>query len=162
LSSTWKQDYYELKNPKKYIGKNSPFFRSSWEERWMYYCDHNTNVVRWASELVNIPYLYEIENKKRTYITDGYMEVLDKNGKIQKYIVEIKPEKQGPILTERGFDYSNKPKEPKRKTKKSVENYQYAMKKYVENKNKWESAIKYCNKKGYKFVLINKKDLNLL
>ena len=47
---------YVLKNPQKYVGKNSPRYRSGWEHAFMRFCDTNENVLQWASESINIPY----------------------------------------------------------------------------------------------------------
>ena len=54
-------------NPDKYLGKQLPTYRSSWEQRFMMFCDTNTSVLSWASEPVKIPYFNPVKNKQTIY-----------------------------------------------------------------------------------------------
>ena len=43
----YEQGTYNPTNKNKYKGKGKPFYRSSYERRVFYWCDHNVNVVAW-------------------------------------------------------------------------------------------------------------------
>ena len=150
----WSQGEFNLKHHKKYIGSKTPIYRSSYEERAFNYCDWNENVVRWASELIEIPYYFEFDQKNHKYVTDIYMEVKTNNGKIVKYVVEIKPKSQNV------FDENYKtPKPPKKKTTRALANYRHKIVEQERNKAKWLSAIKFCKARGYIFKIMTEEDL---
>ena len=44
------QGIYTVKNPKKYVGKGKPKYRSGWELTFMIFCDNNDKILNWASE----------------------------------------------------------------------------------------------------------------
>ena len=144
----WYQGKYKLKHPEKYIGHDTPIYRSSWEARAFSYCDNNKNVLAWGSEIVVIPYFYDIDQKMHKYYTDLYMEVKDRDGVTRKYIVEIKPK-----------DQTTTPKPPKRKTAKSMKNYRDKVLAVRKNECKWEAARQFCKKKGYQFKIITEDHL---
>ena len=77
------------------------------------------------------------------------MEILDNNNKSQKYFIEIKPysqtKKPEPILE------SSSLKEHKA--------YNRAAETYLVNLEKWKAAIKFCNERGVKFIIITEKTL---
>jgi hypothetical protein len=148
--SEYNQGTYRLIHPEKYIGKGQPFYRSSWEQKVCYYMDFNSNVIRWASEFITIPYFFSMDNKYHNYITDFYAEIRETDGVIRKYIFEIKPSDQHPDTVI---------KVPKNKTNKSMKNYAYKRIMQEKNKCKWESATEYCKKYGMKFVVLTEKDL---
>ena len=51
---------YTPENPKKYIGDPSKIvYRSSWERRFMIYCDRNPLILSWASEELAIPICHQ-------------------------------------------------------------------------------------------------------
>lgn len=150
---------YKIKNKKKYIGKQDPIYRSSWESRVCYFLDHNPNVVRWGYEIISIPYT-SIDNKIHTYILDFYAEMKTKDGKIEKYLLEVKPQKDGPIIDQNGnFVFPNKPKKPKINNRKSLKNYMYNMSMYMKNYKKWLAAQAYCKSNGLKFKIITENSI---
>jgi len=138
------QGEYIVENKDKYVGNKNPKYRSSWEQKFSYWCDHATNVLRWSYECFEIPYFSPIDNKVHRYFPDFYMELKNTEDKIIKYIVEVKP-----------YNSTIPPKRPKRIGK----SYLNQAKNYIVNKCKWESAIKFCAEKGYVFKLITENDL---
>ena len=137
---------FKPKNPLKYIGDfNKIFCRSLWERKFCKYLDENKNILRWSFETLKIPYLSPVDQKIHNYIPDFIVEKKGKDGKIETLIVEIKPEKQ-----------TKKPKITPRKRKKTIleENLVYEI-----NKSKWESAITFCEKHSWKFVILTEKEL---
>lgn len=144
----FQQGFYKIINKEKYVGNNKPFFRSSWESRVMSFFDLNTNVVAWSSERVVVPYklpaTIDGTGKVRRYFVDFYCEIKDNEGRIKKFLVEVKPKAQG-----------KPPKQPKRITK----SYKSQCMTFMVNQFKWESAKKYCEKKGYKFIVLTEDEI---
>ena len=98
---------YTPKNPKKYKGDpTNVIYRSSWEQRVMFYLDDNPQVIWWGSEELHIPYYSPIVKKMHKYYPDFIAKVKQKNDKVMTFIIEVKPDKE------------TKPPKQKRKTKK--------------------------------------------
>jgi hypothetical protein len=154
----WAQNTFNPKNPDKCLNMKMnnaklPFYRSSWEAKMFNWCDENKNVVRWGSEILAIPYIYDIEkvkgiHKTHKYYPDLYCEIRNKQGLIEKFVIEIKPVKQ-----------KNKPIKPKRRTKKALKNYTYAVHEYVKNQNKWKYARSFCEGKNWKFRIVTEENI---
>ena len=117
---------YRPSNPKKYKGDSSNIiYRSLWERKFMVYCDNQTKILEWGSEEIVLPYRSPIDNKVHRYFPDFYIKVKESNGKIKRYIIEIKPKKQ-----------TVEPKMKKKKTK----GYIYEVYEYAKNQAKWKAA----------------------
>jgi len=94
--ASWKQGIYKPINEKKYIKPvdklmNSeiyPTYRSSWELKFLKFCDLNQDVIEWSSEPFAIKYL-GLDNKIHRYYIDFMINI---KGKI--YLIEIKPYQQ--------------------------------------------------------------------
>ena len=85
---------FKTKNPAKYKGDiTNIVYRSLWELRFMKWCDLNSSVLEWGSETIIVPYISPLDRKVHRYFVDFYIKVKNKNGEIQKYLVEIKPER---------------------------------------------------------------------
>ena len=78
-------------NKQKFLSKRSPVYRSMWERRFMLYCDRSENIMEWDSESIHIPYLSPKDNRWHNYYPDFYIKYKDKNNKVIKALVEIKP-----------------------------------------------------------------------
>jgi hypothetical protein len=142
------QGKFSPKNYKKYKGNpTNIIYRSSWELKFMNYCDLNENILEWSSEEIVIPYLSPLDQKFHRYFVDFWIKVKDRNGEIKKYLIEIKPKR-----------YTQPPNQnPNRKTKKWVsENYEY-----VKNQAKWKAAKEYCADRLMEFKLITEEELGL-
>jgi len=109
------------------------------------YLDLNTNVVRWASEELKIPYYSPIDNKWHNYIPDFLCEIKDKNKKIKTYLIEVKPKKQ-----------TKQPKQPKKRNSRV---YLKEMATFTINTCKWEAAEKFCEEQGWTFKILTEKEL---
>ena len=136
---------YTPKNPKKYKGDyHNIIYRSSWERKFMVYCDNSDNILEWGSEEIIIPYLSPWDGKLHRYFPDFYIKVKRKDGNIKKMIVEIKPEK-----------YTKPPVMPKKKTKSYVKDvYEWGR-----NEAKWKSALEYCKDRGMDFLILTEQHL---
>lgn len=146
MNGGWNKGIYHVTNRDKYIGRSSPIFRSSWEYTFMYFCDHNGNILRWASEFVQIPYVHPSDGKIHTYYTDFYIEFRTRENEIKRWIVEVKPESQ------------KHPPTQQRKTK----TWKIQMVTYLINKAKWAAAEAYCYNKGIEFKIFTEDEIKCL
>lgn len=112
----------------------------------MKWCDTNPNVLEWGSEEIIIPYLSPIDNRVHRYFVDFYVKIKTAEGKIEKYLIEIKPSK-----------FTKQPVKPKKVTKRFIEEVQT----WGINQSKWKNAQEYCENKGWKFMIITEKELGL-
>jgi len=144
--SKYYQDYFKPVYPEKYIGDvNEIVFMSSYELHAFEFLDSNPNVLRWASEEIAIPYMKILPDKTfrpATYYPDLYVEYRDKNGKINKELIEIKPLKQ------------TKRSRSRNPATKLQEDYDYAV-----NVLKWDAAKVWCNQHGIKFTIATEKSI---
>ena len=86
------------KNPQKYAGNpGGIMFRSTWELKVMQFFDSNSNVLKWASEEVKIPYISPVDKLVHNYYPDFIVVYVDKFGAIQKELLEVKPASQALI-----------------------------------------------------------------
>lgn len=145
----WYGGDFTPQNPDKYVGDVSDIvFRSKWEYKFCYYCDIEERIKQWSSEHIKIPYdaMVKGEYISKTYAPDFWIQVENTKGELEEYLIEVKPEKQ-----------TKEPEEPKKQTLKSIQNYEYRLREYVQNLNKWEAAVKYCEKRGMTFYLLTEK-----
>tara|TARA_B100001093_G_scaffold104737_1_gene96973 strand:- start:4056 stop:4496 length:441 start_codon:yes stop_codon:yes gene_type:complete len=138
---------YRPSNPKKYKGNPSNIvYRSLWERKFMVYCDNHTKILEWGSEEIALPYRSPIDNKVHRYFPDFYIKVKESNGKIKRYIIEIKPKKQ-----------TIEPKVKKRKTK----GYIYEVYEYAKNQAKWKAAEEFCKDRMWEFKVLTEDELGI-
>ena len=138
----YKQAKYIPRASRKYKGDPRNInYRSSWEYKFMLWCDQTPSVQEWGSEEIIIPYTSPVDGKRHRYYPDFYVKV---NGK--KYIVEVKPTKQT--------------KEPKRQ-KKVTKRYVTEVVTWSVNQAKWKAAKEFCRDFGMEFMLITEKELKV-
>lgn len=152
-NKNYHQGYFVPKNIDKYKGNLSDgiIYRSSWEQKFMTYCDLHPSIVYWSSETAVIPYLNPIDNKIHKYFVDFWIMTNNKNDGIKKYLVEIKPSNQ-----------LVKPKpliEGKKYKKSQLKSFEWAMVEYIKNSAKWEAATQFCKQYDMKFIVITEKQL---
>jgi len=141
------QGRYTPKNPIKYKGDyRNVIYRSSWELKFMKYCDTRDSVIEWGSEEIVVPYRSPLDGKIHRYFVDFYVKVKDKTGIINKYLVEVKPKKQ-----------VSPPVNKSRVTKR----YLMEVAEYVKNQAKWEAAENYCLDRQMKFLIITEDHLGI-
>ena len=142
----YKQGIYTPVNRKKYIGRRTPEYRSSWELKFFQWCDKNPNVLEWSSESIIVPYKSPVDSRYHRYYVDNAI-ALQEGNQIIKYLVEIKPYKQ-----------TQPPVQSKRK-KKSTLIYEYRT--YAVNQAKWKAADLFAQKKNMKFIILTENELNI-
>lgn len=133
------------KNPVKYSGRYPIIIRSSWERFFCQFCDITDTVLSWSSENISIPYYDPVRKRFRRYYPDFWIKMVNKDGKINRYIIEIKPDRETRPPLKRG-----------RKTKKTLRTQQLT---YLTNKAKWGAATQYCRKMKLEFKILTERNL---
>ena len=130
---------YTPQFPEKYLGDIRKIrFLSSWELRFMNFCDLNPNVVAWGSEEFRVKYFNPVKNKVCDYIPDFIIKYKDSNGNIITEVIEIKPLKESVL-------------KPKMSTYDKVA--------LVVNHAKWTACKAMCDTAGIKFRVITEQDM---
>jgi hypothetical protein len=136
---------FKIKNPKKYKGNHKNIvWRSQWELSYMMKLDHDPNVLEWASEEIKIPYTDKATGRLHMYYPDFWVKKKLPNGNVKTFLIEIKPMAQV--------------KKPQR-GKKSEKVFLNEVLRYGKNIGKWESAKRFCDKKGWEFIILTEVDL---
>ena len=138
----YKQGIYKPIHPNKYMGEYA-MYRSGLELKFMRFCDTNPNIVKWGSENYIIPYRHP-DGKMRRYFVDNYVAIKE-GEEIKKYLIEIKPSRQTVPPTTKY----------KKKAHMIYEQVQYAT-----NIAKWEACKRYCEKRGFSFLILTEKELS--
>jgi len=135
----WSQGLFQPKNTNKYVGKKTPKYRSSWEFAFMRFCDNNPGVMQWASESIKIPYRHPFTGKYTVYVPDFFIVYVDKNGKKNAEMIEVKPMSQ-----------TNMESAGKSLAKK---------KQVVINMAKWQAAGAYAKQRKIGFRVVSEEQL---
>ena len=144
----YSQGKFNIKNKEKYKGDYSNIvYRSSYELKFMQYCDLNESIDEWMSEEFYILYKDPFSGSTRRYFPDLFIKYKDKEGNIKKAVIEVKPKK----------DLREPEKNPKRKTR----SWAYQVKTWAVNQQKWSAAEKYCKAKGWEFKIFHEDHLGI-
>ena len=147
FSKTYRTPYtglFKPARPYKYKGNtNNIVYRSSWEKRFMTYCDKTPEVLEWGSEEISIVYR-SIDNRPHRYYPDFYMKVKQPDGTTKKFVVEIKPKYQ-----------TRKPVKKIRETRA----YKNQLVTYEKNRRKWNTAYACCLKRDMRFIILTEDHL---
>lgn len=146
--SGYRQGKFKPSKPEKYKGDPTNIvYRSSYELKFMQYCDLTENVNEWRSEEFFIPYISPLDNKVHRYFPDFFVKYKDKNGENRTLVVEIKPQK----------DLNMPEQNPKRKTK----SWAYKVKTWAVNQAKWKAAKEFCSDRKWEFRILTEKELGI-
>jgi hypothetical protein len=138
---------YRPSNPSKYKGDpTNIIYRSLWERKFMVWCDKNENILEWGSEEIVIPYVSPVDNRIHRYFPDFYVRARTRVGRVEKFIIEVKPKSQ-----------CSPPKKQRRMTKR----YLTEVKTYAVNDAKWKAAREYCDDRRMKFLILTEKELKV-
>lgn len=133
-------------NPQKYRGDpTNIIYRSSWEKRVMLWLDKHSQVISWSSEEIVVPYKSPADGRFHRYFVDFYAQIRDKNGKLNSYLLEIKPKKQ-----------ATEPEIKSRITKQYINEVVT----YAVNQAKWRAATEFCKDRGWEFKVLTEDHLN--
>jgi hypothetical protein len=141
------QGYFKPKRPEKYVGDiNNIYYRSSWELKFLNWCDSNPSVLKYNNEELVIPYISPVDKRPHRYFVDFVIMVKTRTNEIKKYAVEIKPNIQ-----------RSAPRSNGKKTKK----YLTEMATYVVNTEKWKAADLFCQRNNMDFIVLDEYDLGI-
>lgn len=141
------QGRFKPRNPQKYRGNISNIvYRSSWELKLMYRLDSDDQIISWGSEENPIPYRSPLDNRIHRYFPDFIVTKLNKDGKRETLMIEVKPFKQTQV-----------PERKERVTKK----YLTEVKTWGINEAKWKAAKEYCKDRGWKFLILTEYELGI-
>jgi hypothetical protein len=139
MATKFSRGKFAMKNPEKYVGTKMPTYRSSWELTFMNFCDTNPNILKWASEAIQLPYRDPLTNKQTVYVPDFFIQYVDKQGRMLTELIEIKPSSQQ-ILERVGKNKFNQMQ-------------------FVKNQAKWAAASAWCKQQGLRFRILNENDI---
>lgn len=146
--SKYQQGRFHPQNPQKYKGDSKNIiYRSSWELKFMRYCDRKSNILEWGSEEFFIPYFDPTTNKVRRYYPDFLIKIKNQNEKIETCLIEVKPKRQT--------------KPPVNSSKKQNKTYLKESLTYEKNKAKWRAAAEWCADRKIEFKIITEDQLGL-
>ena len=146
--SKYNQGKFRPRNPQKYGGDVSNIvYRSSYELKFMQYCDLTESVNSWKSEEFWIPYRSPLDGKIHRYFPDFFLKYKDKDGKMRNLVVEVKPAK----------DLKEPQTNPSRRTK----SWAYSVKMWAINQAKFEAAKEWCADHNYEFRIFTEKELGI-
>ena len=155
---------YVPKNKDKVLKLNTQggvYYRSSWEKKIMYWLDNKKEIIKWGAECMRIPYQMthfnngDMKVKEHSYYPDFYYEMRNSDGVLKQVVVEVKPMKEYKMVQ---LLKEGKLEVPEKGIKK-LKSFEYDLKMAYKNKNKWETMIKWCDKKGYDFIIITEEHL---
>lgn len=142
------QGFFKPRNPQKYRGDPTNIvYRSGWELKLMLYLDSRQDVVSWGSEEIIIPYRSPIDNKIHRYFPDFIVTKINKEGRKETAIIEVKPHYQ-----------TIPPERNKGKSQKRFLNEVYT---WGLNEAKWKAANEYCKDRGWTFHIFTEKELGI-
>lgn len=136
------QGKYKLKNPHKYMGDiDNIIYRSSWELKFLNWCDANPNVLKFSSEETIVPYVSPVDGRPHRYFVD--FRIVLSTGKT--YLIEIKPAVQ------------TQPPKGTKKTKRLLQETAT----FLVNQAKWEAAERFAKTRGWEFKVLTEYDLGI-
>ena len=110
-------------------------------------CDNREDIVKWASEPVEIKYWSSLDNKEHSYFPDFYIKVKKESG-YEETLVEIKPE-----------EHLKKPAPPTKRSQQALKNYKFLAEQFIKNRDKYKYANEYAKSRGFRFVVMTEKSL---
>lgn len=107
--------------------------------------DHDPDVLQYSSEEVIIPYRNPVTQTIRRYFMDFWVKRKMADGSIREQLIEIKPAAQTkrPVASKNG----------KTNVKQQLT--------FATNTAKWEAATKYCEKRGWDFMILTEHHLGI-
>ena len=147
------QGRFKPQNPSKYMGDpTNIIYRSGWEFKLMRYLDSHPQVLQWQSEEVIVPYKSPIDGRWHRYFPDFLVKQLNKYGKKETILIEVKPKAQ-----------TVPPDMSKMKTKTGQTSRRYIneVKTWGINQAKWEAAEEFCKDRGWKFQIMHEDHLGI-
>lgn len=147
MARNYKQGLFKPLNPQKYKGDVTKIiYRSSWELKMLQYLDRHPAILEYSSEETIIPYVSPIDNRTHRYFMDFRVVKRNLDGTKETILIEVKPKAQ-----------TAPPKIQTKATKRYITEVQT----WGVNSAKWEAAQKYCQARGWKFMIMTEDDLGI-
>jgi hypothetical protein len=163
-NSRYSQGNYIPNNPDKLLKLNKEggvYFRSGLEKKFMIWLDNKKEIIKWGAECLKIPYQMkhfdngDIKLKEHCYFPDFYYEMRLADDTTKYVVVEVKPMKEYKMVINLNEGNLNVPTNGLKKLK----NFEYDIKMAYQNQSKWQTMIKWCNIKGYEFIVVTEEHL---
>ena len=132
------------------------YYRSGWEKKIMVWLDSMESIVQWGAECMEIPYQAthfeggDVKLKSHRYYPDFFYKMLMPDNTMKYVVMEVKPQKEYDMVISLIEERLKVPEDGLKKLK----NFEYDLKMAYKNKQKWETMIEWCNKKGYEFIVV--------
>ena len=94
----------------------------------------------------SIPYVSPVDKRVHRYYPDGIVQIRHQDGRVCRYIIEIKPQRQ-----------CIEPKKPARVTKSYINECTT----YAVNQAKWNAAAEFAKDNGVQFKVLTEHDLGI-
>lgn len=148
-TSRYKQGYFNVSKSLKYKGQEPCIYRSSYEFKFMVWCELKDFVTSWSSEPFETEYLCLATGKTRNYWID-FIVTIDKP---ETWLIEVKPSKEVQQAERFGKIY--------RALDSDIEKKRFVMsnKTAAKNWSKWLSCNKFAKSQGFKFVIVTEQFL---
>lgn len=113
----------------------------------MMYLDQHKDVVSWGSEEVIVPYRSPIDGRMHRYFVDFIVTKINKEGKKETSLIEVKPAAQtvAPMIQEN----------------KRSKRYINEVMTWGVNQAKWHAAKEFCDDRGWAFHIFTEKELGI-
>lgn len=148
MARRFHQGRYRPINPSKYVGDIANIvYRSSWERRFLHWCDLNPSVLKYNSEEIVIPYWSEYDQKMRRYFVDFVIQLRMADGMVRNFLIEIKPSSQCSHPGPRG------------RRKEATWLAECAT--WSVNQDKWKAATEWAKKNGMEFRVLTEYDIGV-
>lgn len=145
MARKYQQGIFHPVNPSKVIGDPKKIvFRSGWERKVFLKLDQSPNVLKWGSEVIEIPYLSPKDNRIHKYFPDLIVVAKGLNNTFVTTMIEIKPYKQSI---------------PPKGNGKGKGQFIDECMTYAINQAKWKAAEAFCEKRGIKFTVMTEHDI---
>jgi hypothetical protein len=136
--------FYTPRRPEKYVGTYPIVCRSSWELMFCQFCDTTDDVLQWASESVQIPYLDPLkphrpgQGANSIYVPDFLIHFRDASGRQKTWLIEIKPMHEA--MSEHVRDARDAAA-------------------FARNQAKWLAAAAWCQRRGIELKILTEADM---
>lgn len=149
----FKQGWYTLKNPQKFMKPVDEFmqsvkdgkvqYKSSLEYKAFKFQDTSKSIIQWSIEPFPIFYTKPSDNKQHRYFIDMF--IVTNQG---KFLIEIKPKSQ-----------TIQPKKPSNPNPKRIQRYKKELETFLINQAKWKAQKEFQERNSQEFLIFTEEQL---
>ena len=145
MARNYLKGHYAPVNKEKCLNANAITYRSSWELEVLKFFDRNPKILKWGSEILQVPYMSTVKGRLARYYPDFLVTCTNKHGDHVTEIVEVKP-----------LDQCKAPVKGKNQKQST---YDEACLTFITNQEKWTAAQKYAAERGWKFRILTENSI---